>query len=91
MEHGYDGDWFLRAYDDQGAKVGSKENEEGQIFIEPQGFCVMAGLGLEDGSALRSLDAVEKYLATAHGIKLVYPAYTAYRKELGEITSYPPG
>ena len=91
MEHGYDGEWFLRAYDDQGAKVGSKENEEGQIFIEPQGFCVMAGLGLDDGSALRSLDAVEKYLATAHGIKLVYPAYTAYRKELGEITSYPPG
>ncbi len=91
MEHGYDGEWFLRAYDDQGAKVGSKENAEGQIFIEPQGFCVMAGLGLDDGSAVRSLDAVEKYLATAHGIKLLYPAYTTYRKELGEITSYPPG
>lgn len=91
MEHGFDGDWFLRAYDDQGAKVGSKENDEGQIFIEPQGFCVMAGLGLEDGSARRSLDSVAKYLATAHGIKLLYPAYSTYRKELGEITSYPPG
>ena len=48
MEHGYDGEWFLRAYDDFGRKVGSKENEEGKIFIESQGFCVMAGLGLED-------------------------------------------
>src|SRR5690606_4599477 len=76
---------------DQGAKVGSKENDEGQIYIEPQGFCVMAGLGLDDGKAARSLDAVEKYLATDHGIKLLYPAYSAYRKELGEITSYPPG
>lgn len=91
LEHGYDGEWFLRAYDDQGAKVGSKENDEGQIYIEPQGFCVMAGLGLNDGKAARSLDAVEKYLATDHGIKLLYPAYSAYRKELGEITSYPPG
>ncbi|NLC52801.1 MAG: glycosyl transferase, partial [Firmicutes bacterium] len=91
MEHGYDGEWFLRAYDDQGVKVGSKENEEGQIYIEPQGFCVMAGLGVDDGSAVRSLDAVEKYLATAHGIKLLFPAYAEYRKELGEITSYPPG
>jgi cellobiose phosphorylase len=91
LEYGYDGEWFLRAYNDRGRKIGSKENEEGQIFIEPQGFCVMAGLGLEDGKARQSLDAVKKYLATEHGIKLLYPAYNYYRKELGEITSYPPG
>ncbi|NLY90048.1 MAG: glycosyl transferase [Firmicutes bacterium] len=91
MDYGYDGEWFLRAYNDRGEKIGSKENKEGQIFIEPQGFCVMAGLGLEDGKARRSLDAVKKFLATEHGIKLLYPAYTSYRKELGEITSYPPG
>jgi cellobiose phosphorylase len=91
MAHGYDGDWFLRAYDDAGRKVGSKENEEGKIFIEPQGMCVMAGIGLKDGSALRAMESVKKYLNTDHGIVLVYPAFTKYHKELGEITSYPPG
>lgn len=91
MKHGFDGDWFLRAYDDQGRKVGSKENDEGQIFIEPQGFAIMAGLGVEDGLALRVLDSVKSRLDTEYGIKLLAPAYTGYRVELGEITSYPPG
>jgi len=91
MEHGYDGEWFLRAYDDSGQKVGSKENKEGQIFIEPQGMCVMAGIGMKDGSALKALEAVKQYLNTDHGIVLVCPAYSEYHKELDKITSYPPG
>ena len=91
LRHGWDGEWFLRAYDFFGNKVGSRENMEGQIFIEPQGFCVMAGIGVESGHARRALDAVRDRLDTAHGIVLVNPAYTGYRVELGEITSYPPG
>jgi cellobiose phosphorylase len=89
--HGWDGDWFLRAYDHFGAKVGSADNPEGAIFIEPQGLCAMAGIGLDDGTAARALDAVAERLATPHGIVLLQPAYTSYRLELGEITSYPPG
>jgi cellobiose phosphorylase len=88
---GWDGEWFRRAYDDFGKPVGSKECLEGQIFIEPQGVCVMAGLGLEDGRAEQALDAVAARLATAHGIQLLQPAYTHYYLELGEISSYPPG
>lgn len=91
MEHGYDGEWFLRAYDDFGRKVGSKENEEGKIFIESQGFCVMAGLGLEDGKAIKALDSVKKYLDTPYGLVLQNPAYTKYYLEYGEISTYPPG
>lgn len=91
IEHGCDKEWFLRAYDDMGRKVGSIENEEGQIYIEPQGFCVMAGIGVEDGFAIKALDSVKKRLDTKHGIRLVNPAYTSYHYELGEITSYPPG
>lgn len=91
LKHGCDKEWFLRAYDDQGRKVGSVENEEGQIYIEPQGFCVMAKIGLEEGFALKALDSVKKRLDTAHGIRLLNPAYTKYHYELGEITSYPPG
>jgi cellobiose phosphorylase len=90
-EHGWDGDWFLRAYDHAGDKVGSAENDEGRIFVEPQGMCPMGGIGLDDGRAARALEAVDEHLATAHGIALLRPAYTRYRPELGEITSYPPG
>ncbi len=88
---GWDGDWFRRAYDDFGQPVGSKECAEGQIFIEPQGMCVMAGLGLEDGRASRALDAVAERLGTPHGMVLQQPAYSHYYLHLGEISSYPPG
>ena len=88
---GWDGDWFRRAYDDFGHVLGSKENTEGQIFIEPQGICVMAGVGLENGNAVKALDSVEKYLATPHGIVLQQPAFSQYYLHLGEISSYPPG
>jgi cellobiose phosphorylase len=90
-QHGWDGDWFLRAYDDFGRKVGSKECAEGKIFIETQGFCVLAGIGLEDGMAEKSMESVRKHLATEHGIILQQPAYSKYYLELGEISSYPPG
>ena len=88
---GWDGNWFRRAYDDFGNPVGSKENGEGQIYIEAQGICVMAGIGLGDRRAKVALDAVEEKLATPHGIVLHQPAYTHYRLNLGEITTYPPG
>jgi cellobiose phosphorylase len=90
-QHGWDGDWFLRAYDDSGNKIGSKECAEGKIFIETQGFCVLAGIGLADGMAQRALDSVRRYLATPHGIILQQPAYSHYYLNLGEISSYPPG
>lgn len=89
--HGWDGEWFLRAYDDYGNKVGSNECAEGKIFIEPQGFCVLAEIGLDDGLARRALDSVRKHLATPHGIVLQQPAYSRYYLHLGEISSYPPG
>jgi len=91
LQHGWDGDWFLRAYDFFGNKVGSKECEDGQIFIEPQGFCVMAKIGLETGEAKKALDSVKSRLDTRYGIVLQNPAYKKYQVELGEISSYPPG
>jgi cellobiose phosphorylase len=89
--HGWDGDWFRRAYDDYGNPVGSKTCEEGKIFIEPQGMCIMAGLGLKDGRAEKTLTAVEENLATPHGIVLLSPAFSHYYLNLGEISSYPQG
>ncbi|KAA3643527.1 MAG: glycosyl transferase [Chloroflexi bacterium] len=88
---GWDGDWFRRAYDNFGHVLGSKENDEGRIFIEPQGLCIMSGMGLEDGRAQKALDSVAEHLATPHGIVLHQPAFTKYYLHLGEISSYPPG
>ncbi|MBN2713007.1 MAG: glycosyl transferase [Planctomycetes bacterium] len=91
LEHGWDGEWFIRAYDDASRKVGSKECEEGKIFIESQGYCVMGGIGKNDGKAVKALDSVAEWLETEHGIVLHQPAYQTYHLNLGEISSYPPG
>ena len=89
--NGWDGNWFLRAYDAHGNKIGSHECEDGKIFIESNGFAVMAGIGLEDGRAKKALDSVIEWLDTKYGIVLQQPAYKDYHLELGEISSYPPG
>ena len=89
--YGWDGGWFLRAYDFFGNKIGSEENEEGKIFIESNGWCTMAGIGLEEGMVDRALDAVKERLDCEHGIVLNNPAYTTYHIESGEISSYPEG
>jgi cellobiose phosphorylase len=88
---GWDGEWFVRAYDAFEDKVGSHECGDGKIFIEPQGFCVMAGIGLKDGKAEKALASVKEHLTTKYGSCLVWPAYKTYQKKLGEVTSYPPG
>jgi cellobiose phosphorylase len=88
---GWDGEWFRRAYDNDSQPIGSKDCDEGKIFIEPQGMCVMAGVGLKNGKARKALDSVRKHLAGKHGIVLLFPAFTRYYLNLGEITSYPPG
>jgi cellobiose phosphorylase len=91
VDQGWDGDWFLRAYDYFGQPVGTSANAEGQIFVEPQGICVMAGIGLDDGRAEQALASVDRHLKTPHGVMLLQPAFSRYYPELGEISSYPPG
>ena len=87
---GWDDKWFLRAYDAFGHKVGSKENQEGKIYVEPQGFCVMADIGSKSQQE-QALASVDQYLKNDYGVELLYPPYTKYHIELGEISSYPPG
>ena len=91
IKHGWDGEWYLRAYDDSGEKIGSNTCSEGKIFIESQGFCSMAEIGSDKNMPKKALDSVKKYLTTDYGIVLHYPAYTKYYLNLGEISSYPGG
>ena len=90
-KHGWDGDWYLRAYDYYGKKVGSHENKEGKIFIESQGWCTMAEIGKEEGLVEKSLDSVKEHLDCEYGIVLNSPAFTEYKIEYGEISTYPAG
>ena len=91
LEHGWDGEWFIRAYDAFSKPVGSNVCDEGKIYIEPQGMCVMAGIGLKSGHAAKALESTERLLESEYGIVLLQPPYTRYHVELGEISSYPPG
>ncbi len=90
-KYGWDGEWYLRAYDYYGNKVGSEENEEGKIFIESQGWCTMAKIGAEEGMTKKALDSVKERLDTPYGIVLNNPAFTKYNIEYGEISTYPAG
>jgi len=90
-KHGWDGEWFIRAYDYYGRKIGSDENEEAKIFIESNGWCTMAGIGKEEGFCTKALNAVKERLDCQHGIVMNNPAFTKYYIEYGEISSYPPG
>lgn len=87
----WDGEWYRRAYDAAGTPVGSRENPEGKIFIESQGWCVLGGAGADNGRARQAMESVHKHLFTKNGVVLQQPAYSGYHKELGEVTSYPPG
>ena len=88
---GWDGEWYLRAYDDAGTKIGSHECGDGKIFIETQGFGAMAQIGAESRFPEKALDSVKKYLDTKYGIVILDPPYRDYHIELGEVSSYPPG
>jgi len=91
LKYGWDDEWFLRAYDANGEKIGSIKCDEGKIFIESQAWCVLGGVGIDNGYAKKALESVKKYLATSKGIMLQQPAYKTYHINLGEISSYPPG
>ncbi|MBN2262669.1 MAG: glycosyl transferase [Prolixibacteraceae bacterium] len=90
-KYGWDGEWFIRAYDYYGNKIGSNDNEEGKIFIESNGWCTMAGIGKEEGLVEKALDSVKERLDCEYGIVLNNPAFTKYYIEYGEISSYPAG
>ncbi len=91
VKYGWDGEWFVRAYDAFSNKVGSHECEDGQIFVEPQGFCTMARIGESLDYGKKALDSVEKILTNDYGVEILHPCYKEYHIELGEVSSYPMG
>ncbi|NDV63195.1 glycosyl transferase [Puniceicoccales bacterium CK1056] len=90
-DKGWDGDWYLRAFDANGQPVGSAKNTHGKIYIESQGWLLLGGAGKDNGRARKALDSVHEHLSTDHGCVILDPPYAEYDLNLGEVSSYPPG
>lgn len=88
--HGWDGEWYLQATTDDGLLLGSKENDEGQIFLMPNNWAVISGIA-DSKRAKAAMDAVTSYLLKDYGTLLNYPAFTKPRPDVGYVTRYAPG
>ena len=88
--YGWDGEWYLQATTDSGLLLGSKENEEGMIFLMPNNWAVISGISDEQRARL-AMDSVTKYLLKDYGTLLNYPAFTSPRPDVGYVTRYAPG
>ncbi|AGB40248.1 cellobiose phosphorylase [Halobacteroides halobius DSM 5150] len=89
-EYGWDGEWYLQATTDAGLKVGSKENEEGKIFLMPNIWAIMSGIADEERTET-VIDSINEYLLEDYGTLLNYPAFTEPRTDIGYVTRYAPG
>ncbi len=88
--HGWDGEWFIRYFDEKGNALGSHKNDVCILYCNAQSWPVMSGFAPRE-RALSAMEAVNKLLNTEHGIKLASKAYNGFIPEVGGITTYPPG
>ncbi|MDI7274725.1 MAG: glycosyl transferase family 36 [Anaerolineae bacterium] len=88
--HGWDGEWYLQATTDDGLPVGSRENEEGRIFLMPNIWAVISGAADPDRARM-AMESVTRYLLKDYGTLLNYPAFTRPRPDIGYVTRYAPG
>jgi len=88
--HGWDGEWYVRYFEENGEPIGSHKNSEGQIFTNAQSWPVFAGFA-EDDRAMQALGSVKEKLNTPCGIKLSWPGYDGYDPAKGGVTTFPPG
>ena len=89
-ECGWDGEWFVRYFDEQGLPIGSHKNEQGQIYTNGQSWPVISGFATQE-RATQALDSVYNKLNTTNGIKLSTPGYNGFDPQLGGVSTYPPG
>ncbi|MGD0707660.1 MAG: glycosyl transferase, partial [Anaerolineaceae bacterium] len=86
----WDGDWYVRYFDEKGAPLGSHRNKAGQIYLNGQSWAVLSGFAADE-RAQRAMDVVYERLNTPYGIKLSAPGFNGYDPNIGGITTYPPG
>jgi len=86
----WDGEWYYGATKDSGEKLGSKENKEGSVWLNPQTWSIIADVAGSD-RAQQVFDIVEKKLEVEIGPLLLQPAYKTPDKDIGYLTRYSPG
>ena len=86
----WDGEWYVRYFDYDGAPIGSKANAAGQIYLNAQSWSVLSGFASPQ-RARQAMDIVYRRLNTRFGIKLSTPGYNGFDPRVGGITTYPPG
>ncbi len=86
----WDGEWYYRATKDNGEKIGSKENIEGQIYLNAQTWAVIAGVADRE-RAEKVMGAVENNLDYKAGPLLLYPGYKTPDKHIGYLSRYAAG
>jgi len=89
LEHAWDGAWWCRGYDDDGVAVGSSKSDPARIFLNPQAWAVIAGVGTAEQQAT-GLDAAEQRLDVGFGMKILDPAFDGWDGD-GELVGYGPG
>lgn len=88
--HGWDGEWYVRYFDDQGRPVGSHTAEKGKIWINSNTWSVISGFASPE-RAQKALESVNRHLNTRYGLKLSAPGYDGFDPSIGGVTTYPPG
>ncbi len=86
----WDGEWFLRAFDDQGRKLGTQTEDDAFIYLNTQTWAVIPGLGTDD-QRRQAMAAVDRYLETEFGLANLYPPYDAFNPDIGIISQFVAG
>jgi N,N'-diacetylchitobiose phosphorylase len=90
QRHTWDGEWFIRAYREDGAAFGSAACDEGRIFLNPQSWAVLSGAATP-AQARQAMDAVEKHLASEFGLAICAPAYERIDHHVMRAVLFNPG
>jgi N,N'-diacetylchitobiose phosphorylase len=72
--HCWDGEWYVRAFREDGSVIGTRKDPEGSIFLNPQSWAVLSGAATGD-RARRAMDSVYERLATPYGVMLCDPPF----------------
>jgi len=90
LKHAWDGQWWVRGFDDEGQPVGSDSRPFGKIFLNPQSWAVLANLGgLEQ--RITSMDSAARHLDTGFGLKALAPGFKTFPEETDPFSGYGPG
>lgn len=89
-EIAWDGDWYIRAFKDNGEPIGSKQNEQGKIFLNSQSWAIISGIAPQE-RAEKCIESVKKYLIRDKGVQIVFPAFRKVEEDVGLISRCVPG